>query len=106
MSLSNSSNQNNVSNKETEDVSHNFAFEAIENLKTQISAALSDEEELDIDNELLLKEKALCSSSELEIIRRERNRMHAKKTRLRKKRMLSEMETVSLIYVIKLHSNH
>ena len=46
MSLSNNSNQNPTNkavSKETQsNNSRNFAFEAIENLKTQISAELSD----------------------------------------------------------------
>ena len=57
-----------------------------------------DEERLEVDQEverLLLKDKRTCSTTELEMIRRERNRMHAKKTRLRKKRMIQEMEAVS-----------
>ena len=68
-------------------------------LKILINSALSDDgeddHEFDSRSDLLLKDKSLCSTAELEMIRRERNRMHAKKTRLRKKRMLSEMETVS-----------
>ena len=57
-----------------------------------------DDERLEVDQEverLLLKDKRTCSTTELEMIRRERNRMHAKKTRLRKKRMIQEMEAVS-----------
>ena len=75
--------------------SRSFALDTIERLKSQISATLSDEEELELNPELFSKDKALCSTAELELIRRERNRMHAKKTRLRKKKMLAEMETVS-----------
>ena len=57
-----------------------------------------DDERLEVDQEverLLLKDKRTCSTTELEMIRRERNRMHAKKTSLRKKRMIQEMEAVS-----------
>lgn len=62
----------------------------------QVAALLGDDEQnLEIDHELLTKDKSMCSSSELEMIRRERNRMHAKKTRLRKKKMIQEMEAVS-----------
>lgn len=71
---------------------------SIEKLKMQVSALLGDEDckdALDTDP-ILAKDKSTCSSSELEMIRRERNRMHAKKTRLRKKKMIQEMETVSL----------
>ena len=63
----------------------------------QVAALLGDDEQrLEIDHELLTKDKSTCSSSELEMIRRERNRMHAKKTRLRKKKMIQEMEAVSM----------
>ena len=70
---------------------------SIEKLKMQVSALLGDEDCKDIldTDPLLLKDKSTCSTSELEMIRRERNRMHAKKTRLRKKKMIQEMETVS-----------
>ena len=59
----------------------------------QVSALLSDDE-TDLDRDLLAKDKANRTTSELESIRRERNRMHAKKTRMRKKRMIQEMEAV------------
>ena len=70
---------------------------SIEKLKMQVSALLGDEDCKDImdADPLLMKDKSTCSTSELEMIRRERNRMHAKKTRLRKKKMIHEMETVS-----------
>ena len=70
---------------------------SIEKLKMQVSALLGDEDCKDImdADPLLMKDKSTCSTSELEMIRRERNRMHAKKTRLRKKKMIQEMETVS-----------
>jgi len=63
-------------------------------LKVQVSALLGDNDYLDVDHELLMKDKSTCSTLELEMIRRERNRMHAKKTRLRKKKMIQEMEAV------------
>ena len=68
-----------------------FIFKVSESL-------LGDDERLEADlqvERLLLKDKRTCSTTELEMIRRERNRMHAKKTRLRKKRMILEMEAVS-----------
>jgi hypothetical protein len=70
---------------------------SIEKLKMQVSALLGDDDCKDITDTdpILSKDKATCSTSELEMIRRERNRMHAKKTRLRKKKMIQEMETVS-----------
>ena len=71
---------------------------SIEKLKMQVSALLGDEDCKDImdTDPLLSKDKSTCSTSELEMIRRERNRMHAKKTRLRKKKMIHEMETVRM----------
>jgi hypothetical protein len=71
----------------------------LENLRNQVSAYLTTEQELDL-KQLQNKDKAMCSTTELESIRRERNRMHAKKTRLRKKKMLSEMETVLLLLLL------
>merc|ERR1719491_981808 len=46
-----------------------------------------------IDYELLAKDRSLCSVAELDKIRRERNRMHAKRTRDRKRMFLDDMET-------------
>jgi hypothetical protein len=73
-----------------------FAAQAMERIRQQISATLSDEEELEIGSDFQLRDKTQCTTQQLETIRRERNRMHAKKTRLRKKKMLTEMETVSV----------
>jgi hypothetical protein len=44
---------------------------------------------------ILNKDKNTCSPTELEDLRREKNRVHAKQTRLRKKKMTHEMEVVS-----------
>ena len=68
----------------------------IEKLRSQISAEVSDDDEVDVEGslELLKKNKAGCTPSELEKIRRERNRLHARNTRQRKKKMLFEMESV------------
>lgn len=66
----------------------------MDRVRAQVSALLSDDEELEMDKTLLQVDRSSCTTSQLEMIRRERNRMHAKKTRLRKKRMLAEMETV------------
>jgi hypothetical protein len=76
---------------------------SIEKLKMQVSALLGDDDCKDIadTDPILSKDKATCSTSELEMIRRERNRMHAKKTRLRKKKMIQEMETVSAPFTLK-----
>jgi hypothetical protein len=47
-----------------------------------------------IDYELLAKDRATCNQSELDRIRRERNRMHAKRTRDRKRIFVEEMESI------------
>lgn len=47
-----------------------------------------------IDYELLGKDRAICSPAELDKIRRERNRMHAKRTRDRKRIFMEEMEVM------------
>jgi len=47
-----------------------------------------------IDYDLLAKDRSKCTSTELDKIRRERNRMHAKRTRERKKRFMDEMEGI------------
>jgi len=65
-----------------------------EDIRARISHSLSDSEDVDSCSDLLNKEKSSCTSEELDIIRRERNRMHAKKTRLRKKKMIQEMESI------------
>ena len=67
----------------------------MEDLKAEVDALLSGNDEVDVDFDLLTKDKSTCSNTELEMIRRERNRMHAKKTRMRKKKMIQYMETVS-----------
>jgi hypothetical protein len=93
-----SSHNNYSSTTTTATSSSSLRDDNLDKLKILINGTLSDDDNEDDDyynNDLLLKDKSLCSSSELEVIRRERNRMHAKKTRLRKKKMLSEMEAVS-----------
>ena len=47
-----------------------------------------------IDYQLLGKDRAACSPAELDKIRRERNRMHAKRTRDRKRIFMEEMEVM------------
>jgi hypothetical protein len=100
-----------LEDSETEDRSNPLVFfkvegddyitKSIEKLKTDylksVQVSLEGESpkvSLDADP-LLAKDKSTCSTLELEMIRRERNRMHAKKTRLRKKKMIQDMETVS-----------
>jgi len=45
-----------------------------------------------IDYDLLRKDRSICTPAELDKIRRERNRMHAKRTRDRKRIFMEEME--------------
>lgn len=47
-----------------------------------------------IDYELLGKDRSKCTAAELDKIRRERNRMHAKRTRDRKRMFMEEMEEI------------
>ena len=94
----------------------------IEKLRLQVSALLNVDEELDISQlsngnslvglhlfhcyyvcmtlfytlQLNEKDRSKFTKAELGQIRRERNRLHAKKTRLKKKKMLAEMELVPL----------
>lgn len=67
---------------------------SIENIRHQVALILSGDDEFNAESNITGKEKSHCSSAEIESIRRERNRMHAKKTRLRKKKMLQAMESV------------
>eukprot|EP00956_Cyclotella_meneghiniana_P015435 scaffold23667_cov71-Cyclotella_meneghiniana.AAC.3 len=58
-------------------------------------AIMSEAEALDgIDYQLLGKDRSSCSPAELDKIRRERNRMHAKRTRDRKRIFMEEMEVM------------
>jgi hypothetical protein len=72
-----------------------YADKTMERIRQEVSNILAEEDDMDIDTELLNRDKTSCTSDELDLIRRERNRMHAKRTRLRKKKMLQEMEAVS-----------
>lgn len=84
-----------LSNFELDDPALDDISVTMEKIRSQVSATLSEDDELDVkDKGLLSKDKSACSSHELDIIRRERNRMHAKKTRMRKKKMLLEMEAI------------
>jgi hypothetical protein len=82
----------------------NDVNKTLEKLKMHVSAQVSDDEDLDADQAVRIKEKSpTATAAELKkIIRRERNRMHAKKARLRKKKMIEEMESVSerRIYIL------
>jgi hypothetical protein len=55
---------------------------------------LSSERSDGIDYELLGKDRSKCSPEELDKIRRERNRMHAKRTRDRKRIFMEEMADI------------
>eukprot|EP01035_Chromulina_nebulosa_P001396 gene1396-1869_t len=72
----------------------------IEKLRLQVSALLNVDEELDINqicngnSSFTDKDRSKFTKAELGQIRRERNRLHAKKTRLKKKKMLAEMELI------------
>lgn len=48
--------------------------------------------QMDIDLELMRKDRSQCTQQELNQIRRERNRMHAKRTRVRKKVQMEEIQ--------------
>lgn len=78
----------------TSQFARSYTDSTIEKIRQEVANILSGDDSLDIDTELLQKDKSACTSSELDMIRRERNRMHAKRTRLRKKKMLQELEAV------------
>ena len=62
--------------------------------KAKNAAALGKEQEVPndgIDYDLLGKDRSKCTPAELDQIRRERNRMHAKRTRDRKRLFMEEM---------------
>eukprot|EP00571_Detonula_confervacea_P011358 CAMPEP_0172301008 /NCGR_PEP_ID=MMETSP1058-20130122/2992_1 /TAXON_ID=83371 /ORGANISM="Detonula confervacea, Strain CCMP 353" /LENGTH=468 /DNA_ID=CAMNT_0013010993 /DNA_START=72 /DNA_END=1478 /DNA_ORIENTATION=+ len=62
--------------------------------RESMSNLLEDLQEDGIDYALLGKDRSSCSPSELDQIRRERNRMHAKRTRDRKRIFMEEMEVM------------
>lgn len=88
--------------------SKNSSLMTLEEIKNNCIHEMSDNEfDDDDDNEVdlqgfnsLKKDRSECTPEELEILRRERNRVHAKKTRLKKKKILLEMESS----VAKLHN--
>lgn len=71
----------------------NTQMKSLDQICAHVMKELVDDNDIQADLELLNKDKTACTSEELESIRRERNRLHAKKTRLRKKLMLQEMES-------------
>lgn len=66
----------------------------MDKIKNDVANSLIFNEDIDL-NEIIKKDRSGCSTKDLEMIRKERNRMHAKKTRLRKKKMTHEMENVN-----------
>lgn len=80
----------------TSQFARSYTDSTIEKIRQEVANILSGDDSLDMDTELLHKDKSSCTSGELDMIRRERNRMHAKRTRLRKKKMLHELEAVSI----------
>jgi hypothetical protein len=75
----------------------------LELLRMHVSAQVSDDEEMDADDQAMQIKERTPGASALEvkkILRRERNRMHAKKARLRKKKLIEEMEEVSMKIVV------
>lgn len=80
--------------------SREYIAVTLEKLRLQISSETRDDED-DVDGDVegsleLLKKSKTGSNTplELEMIRRERNRLHARNTRQRKKKMMFEMEAV------------
>jgi hypothetical protein len=61
---------------------------------TATSNAMQEYPNDGIDYELLGKDRTACSPEELDKIRKERNRMHAKRTRDRKRKQVEEMEKI------------
>ncbi|GAX13641.1 hypothetical protein FisN_14Lh348 [Fistulifera solaris] len=59
-----------------------------------LQESTADETEDGIDYELLGKDRSQCSPEELDRIRRERNRMHAKRTRDRKRLFTEQMSEI------------
>ena len=80
----------------------------LEMVRSQVSAELSEEEDDEVEEPepattgvkgagtdgTQKRPRSGCSQAELEKIRRERNRLHARKTRQRKKKMMQEMENI------------
>ena len=86
-----------------------YAEQTIEKIRAEVANILSGDDDAEFDTvnvDLLQRDRSSCTSHELDMIRRERNRMHAKRTRLRKKKMLQEMEAVSCCYIYIFLKNH
>ena len=83
--------------------SRDFIAVTLEKLRLQISSEIRDDDDDvyvidgDVEGSLELHKKSKTGSNaplKLEMIRRERNRLHARNTRQRKKKMMFEMEAV------------
>ena len=77
--------------------------ESVEKLEYHTSSHIANkdqsrEEEVTNRTPEILRDKVPSTSLELEGVRREKNRMHAKQTRLRKKKITQEMEVVRKNY--------
>ena len=65
-----------------------------EDFAASMAMVPEEQQEDGIDYALLGKDRSACSPAELDQIRRERNRMHAKRTRDRKRIFMEEMEVM------------
>ncbi|KAL9179331.1 hypothetical protein ACHAXT_008621 [Thalassiosira profunda] len=72
---------------------HNGKRKSIDG-EEDVEKTASEEQEDGIDYKLLGKDRSSCTAAELDQIRRERNRMHAKRTRDRKRIFMEEMEAM------------
>jgi molecular chaperone GrpE (heat shock protein) len=67
----------------------------IDILKNDVGTECLNDQDKELEQQLLTKDRSNCSRAELQRIRREKNRMHARKARFRKKKILEEMLSVS-----------
>jgi hypothetical protein len=98
MSLSTTDTPLNLSSK-IEDVYEDVQSESIMKLKNLISSIENG------NNSSLSKDISEYSSSDVDNMRRQMNRMHAKQTRLKKKNMTKEMEVVRNFVYIRMYFN-
>ena len=69
--------------------------QSVQSVETKKALHKYDEELMEgIDYNLLCKDRSTCTSAELDLIRKERNRMHAKRTRDRKRIYMEEMKSL------------
>jgi hypothetical protein len=67
---------------------------ALDNNNPHMTTPMQEYPDDGIDYELLGKDRSLCTSEELDRIRKERNRMHAKRTRDRKRVFMESMQDI------------